>query len=217
MLQLISFKNKNQTLDSLSKCLNNVDVYEALTCKACNDYNSTDIKIPEDFKSQNGYGYDEGDYFIYYGSGAKKHDERMIINLSSQKDALDIAVQLKKSDISLDVKFYACSSSVHFDYGKCDKVVIYYNKMDRNAIYNQVLATNVAETNFLKDLSAFYDIYERVPNGGYYVGIAPETDPETSYSEQNAVCIHEGINQGITHAQGLFNYWCKKNGFNVEI
>ena len=219
MLVLKCPNNKEQTLKRLTTCIKEKEskgdiciktIYKTLTYTDCTEYNNIDIKT-DGFVSQNNMNYESGAYFICHKSKKESYEERMIINLRSQEDSLKIANSLKESDITLSVKFLACSKKDPFTRNKCDKVVIYYNKINREKEYETILNSGVNADKFLNDFSAFYDIYANDTGKIIYVGIAPETNPNKSFSYQNAECIAEGIKKGIKDAKELFNYWKNKH------
>lgn len=114
----------------------------------------------------------EGDYFHLLLNRGILMDERIIVNLASQQQALQLSLDIAAQQKALinEVKFLAKTPPEPGKALKCDKVVIYYAKGSGNAHRNTLLAAvkNIITARGLQPIdciSAFY--HKEAPGIGY--------------------------------------------------
>lgn len=140
--------------------------------------------------------YQKGAYFHFKSD--RTANERMIINLSTQQEATMLvrdALYWSYNVISR-IKFFASEHEKVTKSLKCDKMVIYYDRIHRDVIFQTVC--NAAKNrgyNFKEELSAFYHIAGD-NDGSYPVGIGIEL-MFSSFTENRTAEILEALT-GVT-------------------
>ena len=148
-----------------------------------------------DYRLHLEYSYQSmGDYYhCSKGENMPSPNQRMIINVNTQHDALLLAGQLRSvTDLWITFKLFLqeynvlTAPDIRFKY---DKMVIYYENDSRNTQRDGILnlvAAALPSTAFKTEFSAFYDIYETVSSvdsGNFCVGVGLEANPQISFSE----------------------------------
>lgn len=128
--------------------------------------------------------YNAGDYFHIIVNEGIAPTRRIIINAINQKTSLEIVERILdcenvKAKIQ-ELKFFAKSPKNQTEENlKYDKIVLYISDANEDTLIEVFKLLEKGET--LKDLSAFYDIYEE---DGKYLGVGTENNSWESFSEQ---------------------------------
>lgn len=118
---------------------------------------------------------------------AVQADERIILNFTTQPDALAFAGKLR-DEVDKSVSFKILLGSPLGAVDKNDKIVIYYPKAQRSAVLTVV--NGIPDAQLAPQISGFY---MQVKPG---VGIAAETEPTWSFTMYTAeYCMKYLINQ----------------------
>lgn len=98
------------------------------------------------------------------------------------------------------MKFYAMIPKSRSRAFKCDKIVIYYEKTNRNIVYQEVIdaakAFRIPPTNFLTPISGFYHVAGTEDNS-FLVGIGVEISG-TSFTKERSKRIFQKLT-GMTY------------------
>lgn len=137
------------------------------------------------YRRFNNYAYNRNLGYYHLQFSGDKPSERMIINIATQQDTINLIRQIlskyyadnNEFESISSIKFYAGRRV--YEHVKFDKIVIYYNATSRekvaSIIYDAAIKANVT---FLPDNSAFYNIVTVSPNQSnekkYCVGIGVE-------------------------------------------
>lgn len=164
--------------------------------------------------------YINGNYFHirFQNQGST---ERMIINIKTQQDAVNIMkyLSLKETENlykSLptainSMKFYALHSLGRRTALKCDKIVIYYERRNRDDVYQMIIEAarvfNIPSANFLTPISGFYHLAGR-NDGSYRVGIGVEISGTSFTKERTKNIFHKltGRNFSNSDTQTQYGY-----------
>lgn len=143
--------------------------------------------------------FNKGTYFHF--KSTRKANERMIINLSTQQEATMLVrdTLYRSYNVISHIKFFAAKQASPIKHLKCDKIVIYYDRANRNVVFQTVC--NAAKSrgyDFKRELSAFYHIVGD-DEGKYPVGIGIEL-MASSFTENRTAEILEALT-GVKRAE----------------
>lgn len=136
----------------------------------------------------------EGGSYFHFKSTRVPVDERMMINVTDQAHAVALVryVLSVANGLIRHIKFYAVGRAPADKGLKFDKVVIYYDRIDRQAIYNHVLAGAIdRHCVFNRSLNGFLHVAGD-DNGGYPVGIGQEI-AGTSFTKDRTKKVFEEL------------------------
>jgi hypothetical protein len=206
-------------------------VYDCLSLCDNNNYYTgiidMNLLLQSEFYIQGGNGntdlkkFPKGCYIKWNNVKNKRtSNERMILNTSNQGVSEQLALHMKRDHYQFfeSIKFLAKESDSNDNNPvKCDKIVIYYEKENRDNILKAI--SNYVNENNIKlssELSAFYDVYYDSSIQAY-VGIAEEKDRNNSFTVLNSKCIIKAINKGLKTSKEIFDNWLKEHEVQVVI
>lgn len=113
------------------------------------------------------------------------------------------------------IKFYAATKNLKQTDVKCDKIVIYYNSVDRPRMLTIIrdYAKN-AKITINNRYSAFYDVYKLAEE--VYVAVGAEVDSFRSYTQYSADYVYAAMNSGYLNPEDIFEFCCRRRGINSK-